>query len=105
MTNDGKDEQIARLLMRNAPPSRDPLFRVKVLERRERQRFRRNLLQLAVGLAAVAVTLVLGIDMSGGTYDMRHIVLVAAGSAVAVTVYVPLLIRLVRASVGRYSGD
>jgi hypothetical protein len=37
------EETLVRLLRDDLPPARDPLFRIKVLERRERRRFRREL--------------------------------------------------------------
>ena len=53
MTPD-EDEHIANLLRAAAPPARDAIFRLGVLERRERQRFqRRSLLLLAAALASV----------------------------------------------------
>jgi hypothetical protein len=100
MMHDEKDEQLTQLLLRNAPPSRDPLFRVKVLERRERRRFERNVLQLLGVVVMVAVTLAVGVGMSGGTYEIVRVALFGTGVAVAVTVYVPLVIRLWRACVG-----
>jgi len=40
----GPDETtLVQLLRADLPPTRDPLFRIDVLKRRERQRFRREL--------------------------------------------------------------
>jgi len=51
------DERIATALQHDAPPPRDPMFRIQLLERRERQRFRRRALQaLAGGVAVLAVS-------------------------------------------------
>jgi len=36
------DERITAALQHDAPPPRDPRFRIQLLERRERQRFRRR---------------------------------------------------------------
>ena len=41
------EERLVRLLRADLPPTRDPLFRIDVLARRERRQFRR---QLAVAL-------------------------------------------------------
>ena len=47
-------ERLAGLLLGDAPPVRDPMFRLRVLARRERQRFRRRSVMLfAAGLACV----------------------------------------------------
>ena len=51
------DERIAAALQHDAPPARDPLFRIQLLERREEQRFRRQIKQaLAVGAAVLVVS-------------------------------------------------
>ena len=55
---DEVDETLGRLLREGAPPERDPLFRISVLERRERQRFQRRTHKL---LAITVLLAVLGI--------------------------------------------
>jgi len=52
------DASLEALLRAGLPPSRDPLFRLAVLERRERQRFRR---QLAANLTVGAVAALRGL--------------------------------------------
>jgi hypothetical protein len=45
-----EEDMLVQLLRANLPPARDPLFRIDVLERLERRRFRRQLvLTLTVG--------------------------------------------------------
>jgi hypothetical protein len=100
MMHDEKDERLTQLLLRNAPPSRDPLFRVKVLERRERRRFRRNVVQLVGSVAMLAMILAVSVGLTGETYEAARIAVLGAAAAVAVCVYVPLFVRLWRASVG-----
>jgi hypothetical protein len=53
------DTRIATLLRHDAPARQDPMFRLRVLKRREQQRFQRKLLLL--GLAALAVVAAVGI--------------------------------------------
>ncbi len=58
-----EEERFADLVRRQAPPARDPMFRIQVLERRENEQFRsRSYLYLAgagavLVLAAVAIFL------------------------------------------------
>jgi len=58
------DERLGKLLRADAPPERDALFRIALLERRERKRFRHRSLTLLAAAAvlgvvpAVALTLV-----------------------------------------------
>jgi hypothetical protein len=47
------DERLGQLLREDAPPERDPLFRIRLLERREQRRFRQRSLTLAVGAVAL----------------------------------------------------
>jgi len=50
------DQRLAALLRAGAPPLHDPIFRLRVLERRERQRFQRRMaLALVAGGAAIVV--------------------------------------------------
>jgi hypothetical protein len=62
-----QDERIGALLRENAPPERDALFRLAVLERREQKRFRRHSAMLLaaalVTLAIVAVTYAMSADL------------------------------------------
>lgn len=48
-----EDATLVQLLRADLPPARDPLFRLDVLARRERQRFRRQLL-VALTFGAVS---------------------------------------------------
>jgi hypothetical protein len=49
------DERLGRLLREDAPPERDALFRIRLLERREHQRFRHRSLVLLAGAVVLAV--------------------------------------------------
>lgn len=90
------DERIAAALRQDAPPARDPMFRLQVLERRERQRFRRRALgSLATG-ATVAVILALGILTGRDAYAAGSVLLFALVLVMAVVVYLPGFGRLLR---------
>lgn len=54
MTDD-LDERLGRLLREDAPPERDPMFRIHVLERREQRRFRQRSLTLVAGAVALGL--------------------------------------------------
>jgi peptidoglycan/LPS O-acetylase OafA/YrhL len=54
--NADRDEALARLLLEGAPPERDPFFRIALIERRTRQRYRQRQRTLLV-IAAVAALL------------------------------------------------
>jgi hypothetical protein len=58
------DERLGNLLREGAPPGRDPLFRIRVLERREREQYRLRSRLLFVGAATVALIHVLAFILS-----------------------------------------
>jgi hypothetical protein len=80
MTED-KDQRIADLLRAVAPPARDPLFRIKVLERREHRQFQRRLFAMIVGV--VVIILVATISISFGRGSMETAGVLAVGTALA----------------------
>jgi hypothetical protein len=82
------DKALANLLRDDAPAERDPLFRVAVLERLERARYRRRcgaLTALALALAAIA-----GVGLAAGD-TMRDAAGALLVAAVLVTGYFVLL--------------
>src|SRR5262245_29180196 len=105
MIDDMKDARIAQLLMRGAPAERDPLFQVKVLERRERQQYRRNLQTLLGAVIAISVLLAVGLNSGELFSGIARGALFAAAMGIAAVVYVPLFARLWRASIGGGSAN
>lgn len=49
------DERLCRLLLTDAPPERDPLFRLRVIERLEHRRYRHRSLLLLAGAVLTAL--------------------------------------------------
>jgi hypothetical protein len=83
------DERLGRLLREDAPPERDALFRLSVLQRRERQRFQR--LSLVLLTAALAIAVIVGIGFNAG-FDLIStgaLALLCAAFAVAVFFSLP----------------
>jgi hypothetical protein len=91
-----EERRLARFLRQNEPPERDPLFRVKVLERRERQWFRRRVAtMLAALLAAGAIWAALAV-FGGVTHEAARIVSIGVVACLGGTLYVPALFNLFR---------
>jgi hypothetical protein len=90
------DDAILReLLRRNAPPARDPLFRVLVHERRERARFRRRaLVTSAIALAAIAVAVVSTGAPSPSAADAARVLFFGIVLSLAAHWHAPELARL-----------
>jgi hypothetical protein len=104
------DARLTAALHADAPPARDAIFRVEVLARLERARFRRRV-AVAVMVAAVVAVLVAvnapAIDAWIAT-DVRRLGIVAFGAAAALfalsgmLVEAPSGVRTVVRAVGRW---
>jgi hypothetical protein len=90
------DERITTALRHDAPPPRDPVFRLQVLERRERQRFRRRALHALAAMAAVAVVSALTASAGGEAYTAGSVLLFAMVLVTTAVVYLPGFGRLIR---------
>ena len=87
------EEPIGQRLRALAPATRDPLFRIKVLERRERRQFRFRVALLLGGTVAAALIYAIGSVAAGGTSRGLGIALILA---MAATMYVPALLKIMR---------
>jgi hypothetical protein len=87
MTEHG-DERIGELLRSDAPAAHDPMFRLAVMERRERRRFRNRSLQVLGGGLAVAAVVLAGMAIGWKALEAAGF-LVFTGLAVAVYFYRP----------------
>ena len=90
------DERITAALQHDAPPPRDPVFRIQVLERAERQRFRRRAQQTIAGGAAVAVISALTMAAGAEAYTAGGVLLFALVLVTTAVVVLPDLGRLIR---------
>ncbi len=95
MTPETDDDRIGELLRGDAPPAHDPMFRLSVMERRERNRFRsRSLQMLGVGLAVILVSLI-GIAVGAKVFDVAGLVVIASLAA-GYLLYSPQLEQILR---------
>jgi len=94
MTN--PDERITAALRHDAPAPRDPVFRLQVLERRERQRFRRRAWGSLAATVAVAVLSALTATAGGEAYTAGSVLLFALVLITVAVVYLPGFERLIR---------
>ena len=91
----GEDE-LKSLLRAPAPRERDPLFRLRVLERRERLRTQQRLLfLLAVVVVAIGGCLVVA-EIGGVAYQTLRNIFSGLAAVLAGTVYAVALMRLLR---------
>ena len=80
MTQD-KDQRIADLLRADAPPARDPLFRLKVLERREHRQFRQRSFTMFAGVLVIILVSTISISFERGSMETAGVL--AIGTALA----------------------
>jgi hypothetical protein len=90
------DEKIAGLLRQDAPPARDPMFRLNVLERRERERFQLRTRLMVAGGLLVAVIALVGVSMGGDVAQTTIALLVLAALASGYVLYRPAVTRLLQ---------
>ena len=90
------DDRITAAVRHDAPPPRDPAFRLQVLERRERQRFRRRAVHALAAAAAVASVSALAARASGEAYTAGSVLLFALVLITGAVVYLPEFGRLIR---------
>jgi threonine/homoserine/homoserine lactone efflux protein len=88
------DDRITAALLHDAPPPRDPLFRIRVLERAERQRFRRSARLAIAGAVGVLLVSVLTVSAGSMAYVAGSVLLFAL-VVVTGAVYLPELGRLI----------
>ncbi|HEY4365018.1 MAG TPA: hypothetical protein VGN17_28905 [Bryobacteraceae bacterium] len=81
--SDEKDLRIAGLLHQGAPPSRDPVFRVSVLERREQRRFQRRLYTMLAGVVLILLIAVAAQSLAGPKLERAGALLAAGAIGVA----------------------
>lgn len=86
MTQDS-DEELGRLLRADAPAERDPMFRIRLLERRARKRYRRRshlLLGVTTALMVIpAGVLVLATDRLAAALAVTFGIALAAATLVS----------------------
>jgi hypothetical protein len=76
------DARLGTLLREGSIPERDPLFRIRLLERREREQFRRRSWLLRVALALLAVLPAIGFALGS---KLLPVGLIAIFSAACLT--------------------
>jgi hypothetical protein len=74
-----QDPRIVAMFQQAAPPARDALFRIQVLERRERREFQGRMLTITLGGGAILLLALAAILRGETDLDMTG-VLVAAGT-------------------------
>src|SRR2546423_1330478 len=81
--SEDRDERIVEFLHADAPPARDPVFRLKVLERREQRQFQRQLFTMLAGALVIILVSVFAIGLGGRALVTTGALVVGAALASA----------------------
>ncbi|MBZ5578406.1 MAG: hypothetical protein LAP40_17725 [Acidobacteriia bacterium] len=76
--SEDRDNRLVELLRADAPPERDPVFRLKVLERREQRQFQRRLLTMLAGMLVILVGMGFAISLGNGALAPTGALIVGA---------------------------
>lgn len=95
MTHDN-DEKLARLLCLHAPAERDPFFRLRVLERRERQRYRQRSMRLAAAVLACVVFFAVVVKTEAGLFNSAVVLVFGVGVLIAGFLCISSMAQLLR---------
>jgi hypothetical protein len=93
--NEREDERLGQAL-RDAPPERDALFRLSVIERRERQRFQRRSVGLTIASILFLAVVSFGWSAGAGLVVTAASVALGAGLIVACIVSAPGVTEILR---------
>ena len=90
------DERLANLLLGDAPAERDPMFRLGVLARRERQRFRRRSAWLFAAALGCVVFFLTVAATHAASLQAAAALMVSCVLAVSYSLYAPAVAQIVR---------
>lgn len=94
--SEDRDDRIVQFLREAAPPARDPVFRLRVLERREQRQFQRRLFTMLAGLLVILLVSTFAIGMGGGSLKATGALVVGAALASAYLAFRGRLLRILR---------
>jgi hypothetical protein len=92
--SEDRDDRIVELLRAAAPPARDPVFRLKVLERREHRQFQRRLFTMLAGVLVILLGSTFAISIGGGALKTTGALVVATAIASGYLAFRGRLLRI-----------
>jgi hypothetical protein len=94
--SEDRDDRLVEFLCAAAPPPRDPVFRLRVLERREHRQFRRRLFTMLAGVLVILLVSAFAIRMGGRALETMGALAVGAALASAYLAFRGRLLRILR---------
>ena len=94
--SEDRDDRIVEYLRQAAPPARDPVFRLRVLERREQRQFQRRLFTMLAGVLVIILISTFAISTRGGALGATGVLVAGAALASGYLVFRGRLLRILR---------
>jgi hypothetical protein len=91
-----RDDRIVEFLREQAPPARDPVFRVRVLERREHRQFQRRLFTMLAAALVIILVATFGVSIGGRALETTGALVVGTALASAYLAFRGRLLRILR---------
>lgn len=91
-----QDQRIVDLLRTATPPARDPIFRLRVLERREQRQFQRRLYIMLAGAILIILVSTMSIALGGGPLETKGAPVVGVAVASACLAFRQSLTRILK---------
>jgi len=94
--SEDRDDRIVEYLRQAAPPARDPVFRLMVLERREQRQFQWRLFTMLAGVLVIILLSTFAISTGGGALGATGVLVAGAALASAYLAFRGRLLRILR---------
>ena len=94
--SEDRDDRVVDLLKAAAPPARDPVFRLKVLERREQRQFQRRWLTMLAGVLLIILLSTFAITIGERALVPTGVLAVGAALASGYLAFRGRLLRILR---------
>jgi hypothetical protein len=94
--SEDRDDRIGQFLREQAPPARDPVFRLRVLERREQRQFQRRSLTMLAAVLVIILVATFGIRIGGGALETTGALVVGTALAGAYLAFRGRFLRILR---------
>ena len=94
--SEDRDGRIVEFLREQAPPARDSVFRVRVLERREHRQFQRRLFTMLAAALVIILVAAFGVSIGGAALETTGALVVGATLASAYVAFRGRLLWILR---------
>jgi hypothetical protein len=94
--SEDRDDRLVEFLRAAAPPARDPVFRLRVLERREHRQFQLRVFTMLAGVVVILLVSAFAMRIGGGALVPTSALAVGAALASAYLAFRGRFLRILR---------